>query len=104
MTDENEFKLAEILLYTSPRGDVKVEVFYKDETVWLTQKRIAELFGVVVPTVNEHLQNIFQAGELNKTSVIRKFRITAADDKSYETQSITWAPSFPSVIGNLKGG
>ncbi len=86
MTKDKEPKPSEILLYTSPLGDVKVEVFFKDETVWLTQKKIAELFGVVVPTVNEHLQNIFQSGELDKTSVIRKFRSTATDGKSYETQ------------------
>lgn len=53
--------------------------------VWLTQKLMAELFDVTVPTVNEHLKNIFETGELGEESVIRKFLITAADGKDYET-------------------
>jgi len=86
MTRENEPRPSEILLYASSEGDVKVEVFFKDETAWLTQKKIAEVFGVDVRTVSEHLQNVFQTGELDKDSVIRKFRNTAADGKTYETQ------------------
>jgi hypothetical protein len=54
-------------------------------SIWLTQKLIAELFGVDVRTVNEHLQNIFKSNELDARSVIRKFRITAADGKNYNT-------------------
>jgi hypothetical protein len=54
-SEQNQF-----LLYTAPDGAVKVEVFYKDETVWLTQKALAELFGVKRPAVNKHLQNIFR--------------------------------------------
>jgi hypothetical protein len=73
----------QIILYTAPDGDVKLEVFLRDETLWLTQKMMAELFGVNVRTVNEHLQNIFVSGELTEDSVIRKFRITAADGKEY---------------------
>lgn len=63
------------LLYTTPEGDVRIEVFFRDETVWLTQKRMGELFGVDVRTINEHLKNIFQGGELDEKSTIRKFRI-----------------------------
>jgi len=58
----------------------------EDETVWLTQKLIATLFDVNVRTINEHLQNIFRNNELDKNSVIRKFRTTASDGKDYETQ------------------
>jgi hypothetical protein len=76
---------SEIILYTTPQGHIKVEVILQDETVWLTQKTMAELFGVNVRTVNEHLQNIFTSMELNEDSVIRKIRITAADGKSYLT-------------------
>jgi hypothetical protein len=65
----------QLIFYTTPRGNVKVEVVYESETFWLSQKRMAELFGVDVRTVNEHLKNIFATGELNKDSTIRKFRI-----------------------------
>ncbi len=78
--------LTEFLLYTSPSGGVKVEAFLHNENVWLAQKRIAELFGVDVRTISEHLQNIFKGGELEENSVIRKFRITADDGKKYEVK------------------
>ncbi len=64
----------EIILYTSPDGATKVEVHFEDETFWLTQRRIAELFGVSIPTVNEHLSSIFESGELDREATIRKFR------------------------------
>ena len=68
-------KNSEIVLYTSLEGQVKVDVFLQDETVWLTQKRMADLFGVEVNTVNYHIKEIFKAGELNEKATIRKFRI-----------------------------
>lgn len=76
----------EILLYSVPEGKASIEVFFEGETFWLSQKKMAELFNVDVRTVNEHLQNIFNANELEKDSVIRNFRITAADGKNYNTQ------------------
>ena len=79
-------KESDFLLYTAPDGDVRVDVFFYDETVWLTQKRMAELFGVDIRTISEHLQTIFKSGELQQDSVIRKFRNTAADGKTYDTQ------------------
>jgi hypothetical protein len=66
---------SQIILYTTPKGDVKVEIRFEDETFWLTQKKIAELFGVDVRTVNEHLKNIFDSGELQREATIRKIRI-----------------------------
>ena len=84
MTDEKP-QQSDIILYTTPEGDVKIDVFFKDETVWLTQKKMAELFGVEVNTVNYHLKEIFKSGELIEDSVIRKIRITAADGKPYLT-------------------
>lgn len=78
-------KQSDIIIYTTPEGDVKIDVFFQDETVWLTQKKMSELFGVDVRTVNEHLQNIFKSSELKENSVIRKIRITAADGKDYLT-------------------
>lgn len=75
----------EFLLYTTPNGKIKVEIFLKDENIWLTQKRIAVLFDVEVNTINYHLKEIFKSAELSEKSVIRKNRITADDGKKYET-------------------
>lgn len=75
----------DILLYATPSGQIKVEVIFQEETFWLSQKKMAELFDVSVATINEHLQNIFKSNELMPDSVIRKFRITASDGKSYNT-------------------
>lgn len=75
---------SEFLLYTSPNGEIKVDVFFHNENIWLTQ-RMAELFDVEIPTVNEHLKNIFSSGELNENSAIRKFLTTANDGKKYNT-------------------
>ena len=65
---------SEIILYTTQSGDVKVEVILQDESVWLTQKAMGELFGVVKSTISEHLSNIYESGELEKTATVRKFR------------------------------
>ncbi len=77
---------AEFLIFTGQAGEQSIEARYEDETIWLTQKLIAALFSVSIPTINEHLKNIFDSGELDPDSVIRKFRITAADSKSYTTK------------------
>ena len=81
MSEQNQF-----LLYTAPDGAVRIEVFVKDETVWLTQKALAELFGVQVPGINKHLKNIFESGELVEASVVSILETTAADGKSYQTR------------------
>ena len=83
MTKEN----SEIIFYTSPEGKKKVEVVFRNENFWLTQKGLAELFGVQVPAVNKHLKNIFESGELSEGSVISILETTAADGKSYKTNS-----------------
>ncbi|HAT74721.1 MAG TPA: cell filamentation protein Fic, partial [Candidatus Moranbacteria bacterium] len=67
---------AEFLIFTSQAGEDGIEVRVEDENVWLTQKLIAKLFDVAIPTINEHLKNIFDTEELEKNSVIRNFRIT----------------------------
>ncbi len=77
---------SKFFLYTDSKGQVKVEVFIKDETVWLTQKAMAELFGVKVPAINKHLKNIFESGELEENSVISILETTAADGKQYKTK------------------
>ncbi len=76
----------EIIIYKGGRTEVKIKALLEDETVWLSQKQMANIFKVDVRTVNEHLQNIFSTKELNKNLVIRKFRITASDGKKYQTQ------------------
>jgi hypothetical protein len=75
----------DIILYRTATGDVRVEVLFEGETLWLTQKQIAELFDVDVRTVSEHFQTILSSGELQEDSVIRKIRNTATDGKSYLT-------------------
>jgi hypothetical protein len=77
---------SQIILYQTEDGRTRVECRFENETVWLTQKLMAELFQKDVRTINEHIQNVFTGGELSPDSVIRKFRITAADGKTYETQ------------------
>ena len=76
---------SEIILYQTEDGKSRIEVKLHNETVWLSQKLMAELFQKSVPTINEHIKNIFKEGELQEDSVIRKFRITADDGKSYLT-------------------
>jgi hypothetical protein len=78
-------KESSIFFYSSPAGNVQIEVIYNDETFWLTQKRIAELFGVEVPAVSKHLKNIFETSELLESSVISKMETTATDGKNYIT-------------------
>ncbi len=81
----NKNHSSDIILYSSPEGNIRVEVVYLGETFWLTQKRMAELFGVEVPAVSKHLKNIFETGELQEGSVISKMETTAADGKNYQT-------------------
>jgi hypothetical protein len=73
------------IIYDSPSGEVRVDVFVEEETVWLTQKGMGELFGVSKSTISEYLSNIFADKELEETSVVRNFRTTASDGKKYNT-------------------
>jgi len=77
---------SQFLLYRTEDGLFKLDVRFEGETVWLTQKGMAELFQKDVRTISEHIKAIFDEGELQPESVIRKFRITATDGKNYETQ------------------
>ena len=77
--------LNNIVLYQNETGSKIIEVLYDSEDFWLTQKTMAELFSVKVNTINYHLKEIFNSGELEEDSVIRKIRITANDGKKYNT-------------------
>lgn len=81
---ENQIS-SKILLYKTNQGETHIEVVFNSETFWLTQKRMSELYGVDVRTVNYHLKEIFNSKELKEQSVIRKIGITAADGKNYDT-------------------
>jgi len=76
----------EFLLYTTPNGKVKVEIFLHNENIWLTQDKIALLFGVQRPAITKHLKNIFVSGELSEDSVSSILELTAADGKKYKTR------------------
>ncbi len=78
----------QIIFYSTPQGNIKVEVVFEEETFWLSQKRIADLFSVDVRTINEHLQNIYTAGELQKDSTIRNFRIVQKEGKRDVTRNV----------------
>ncbi|MFA5791500.1 MAG: virulence protein RhuM/Fic/DOC family protein [Candidatus Paceibacterota bacterium] len=75
-----------LVIFQAKNGAIELRGDFSRETLWATQAQIAEVFSVTVPTINEHLTNIFKNQELNKNSVIRKFRITANDGKTYNTQ------------------
>ncbi|MBP7652034.1 virulence RhuM family protein [Candidatus Dependentiae bacterium] len=75
----------EIIIYQNQDGDIRIDVRLEEETVWLTQADMALLFNKGRTTITEHIKNIFQEGELNENSVCRKFRHTAEDGKSYDT-------------------
>ena len=81
---ENQMS-SRILMYKTHQGEMRVEVLFNGQTFWLTQKRMADLYGVDVRTVSYHLGQIFASGELKEEAAIRKNWITAADGKNYDT-------------------
>ena len=85
MSDET-LPQSEIILYQTEDGRTRVQVRLEQETVWLTQKLMAELFQTSVPNVSMHIRNVFAEGELQSGSVVKEFLTTAADGKSYNTQ------------------
>lgn len=74
-----------MILFKTDDEQVSVDVLFAEETVWLTQEHMGLLFQKSKSTISEHISNIFKEGELNQESVVRKFRTTAADGKSYDT-------------------
>ena len=79
----NNEKLTEFLLYKSSNGDIKIDVFLQNETIWLPQKKIAQLFDVDRTVVTRHIKNIFESQELNENSVCAKNAHTAEDGKIF---------------------
>jgi len=75
---------SEILIYQNTEGSIKVDVRLEEETVWLTQAQLCELFNKSKATISEHIKNVFEEGELDESSVVRNFRTTATDGKSYD--------------------
>jgi len=85
MNDQNDSENnSQIIIYQAAEGNIKVDVHLEDESVWLTQAQMAMLFDKSNKTISEHIGNLFKEGELLENSVVRKFRITASDGKSYE--------------------
>ena len=80
---ENENSQGDIVIYQSEDGDTKIDVRFVDETVWLTQAQLVELYQTSKSNISEHIKHIFEEEELEEDSVVRKFRTTAADGKSY---------------------
>ena len=77
---------SEIVIYKNPDGNIKIDVCLEDETVWLSQSHMCELFDKNKRTISEHIRNIFAEGELLEESVVRKFRTTAIDSKNYDVK------------------
>jgi hypothetical protein len=83
MNDEPENKTPQIIIYETDDKVARVSVRLEDESAWLTNAQLAQLFQVSKSTVSEHIKNIFDSGELSSDSVVRNFRTTAADGKTY---------------------
>jgi hypothetical protein len=84
MEDKNQNN--NIIFYTTPTGNVKIDVVFNEETFWLNQKRMAELFGCSADNISLHIKNIFKERELESNSVTEEFSITASDGKNYKTK------------------
>lgn len=79
-----------ILIYTDSEGLTKIDVILEDETLWLTQAQMCELYQTSKSNVSEHIKHIFEEGELQEDSVVRKFRTNCTDGKSYMTHTTIW--------------
>ena len=86
---------SELILYQAEDGQTRIQCRFEGETVWLTQAQIAELFQKDVRTINEHLVNIFDEGELSREATIRKLRMVRTEGNPGDSSSITPAPCLP---------
>lgn len=89
MVEKNKYNInitgGEIVIYQTEDGQTKIDVKFEDETVWLTQAQLCELYQTSKSNISEHIKHIFEEGELDENSVVRYFRTTAADGKNYNT-------------------
>ena len=92
LNDENK---GDIIIYQSESGETKIDVRFQDETVWLTQAQLCELYQSSKANVSEHIKNIFEEGELEQSAVVRKIRTTAADGKNY---TLFFANNYPCSV------
>jgi hypothetical protein len=96
--------MSQMIIYQNENGDIKVDVRFEENALWLSQAQICELFGKAKSTVSEHITNVFEEGELNENAVVRNFRTTANDGKNYDVSSAIkhfHMPSFMSACGNI---
>ncbi|UFH34536.1 virulence RhuM family protein [Flavobacterium acetivorans] len=85
MPNNNNF-----ILYTAPNGNVKIEAYLQDETIWLTQQKMADVFGVTKSTISEHLSNIYESSELEKEATVRKFRTVQIEGEREVTRNLEY--------------
>lgn len=89
MIEKNKYNInitgGEIVIYQTEDGQTKIDVKFEDETVWLTQAQLCELYQTSKSNISEHIKHIFEEEELDEKSVVRYFRTTAADGKNYNT-------------------
>lgn len=86
MSDDKSFPKSQIEIFPTPGGDIRVEVRFSDETAWLSQRLMADLFQVTVSNINQHLKHLFDEGELVEKAVVKEHLITATDGKTYKTR------------------
>jgi hypothetical protein len=88
---------AEFLIFTGQAGEQSIEARYEDETIWLSQKLMAQLFDVDVRTVNEHLKNIYDQAEVTRDATIRKFRIVQVEGKREVSRKVDYNRDAPTT-------
>lgn len=83
MDSPSDIRQGEIIIYQAEDGNTRIDVRFVDETVWLTQQQMCELYQTSKSNISEHIKHIFEEGELDESSVVRNFRTTASDGKKY---------------------
>ena len=89
----------EVIIFNTEDGDVQVQVDTVKETVWMTQKGMAELFGVSVPAINQHVKNVYQEGELLEAATVKKNLIVQSEGSRKVQRNVTASVPLPSASG-----
>ena len=84
-----EKQYGQIIIYKTPDGNTKLEVKFYEDTVWLSQEQLVELYGSSKSNISEHIKHIFEEGELDENSTVRNFRIVASNGKTYNIMKMT---------------